>query len=170
MENIKLLFAVILFFYGCSLSNEISGQSNILPNQYTLLDSTKAEILVSQCSRYAPIIEGSWNPSEQQIKELENHIFKISELTADSCCIIGQKVNDVNKFYRQYVGVIVNGQKLIYINAFPNFEFDNLPKNYKKPDWRKEPYTVCDGGEYYWGVLYNPLTKEFRELAFNGVG
>ena len=158
---------LLLVVFG--LWRGISGQSNILPNQYAVLDSAQAYKLVKQCSRYAPKIEGSWNPSIQQIHELENHIQEISELKADSCCLIGFKVNDVNSFYRQYVGIIANGRKLIYINAFPKTEFDEWPSNIKKPNWKKEPYLVCDGGEYYWGVSYDPKRKEFFDLAFNGV-
>jgi hypothetical protein len=28
--------------------------------------------------------------------------------------------------------------------------------------------SICGGGEAFWGVLYDPATKTFRDLAFNG--
>jgi hypothetical protein len=28
---------------------------------------------------------------------------------------------------------------------------------------------ACDGGKGFWGILFNIETKEFSELAFNGV-
>jgi len=33
---------------------------------------------------------------------------------------------------------------------------------------RTEPVLVCDGGDAVWGALYDPATKIFRDLAFNG--
>ena len=168
MKYIKLIFIVSLLFGGCSLWKEISGQYKILPNQSVVLDSTLATDLVSQCSRYAPIIEGSWNPSPPQIQDLENKLYKISELTSEKCCLGGEKVDDINKFYRQYVGVIINGKKLIYINAFSKEDFE-FGKSKTEIDWRKESYIICDGGYYYWGAIYNPENKEFTDLAFNGV-
>ncbi len=57
-------------------------------------------------------------------------------------------------YFRQYLGVIVNGKRYIYIDASPS-----------KKD---EMMIVCDGGKDYWGVLYDPENKTFSELAFNG--
>ena len=49
-------------------------------------------------------------------------------------------------------------------------EFDDYPTELIIPDYQNKPYIVCDGGSSYWGVLYDPGTKKFLELAFNGVG
>jgi hypothetical protein len=32
-----------------------------------------------------------------------------------------------------------------------------------------KPFMVCDGGLSAWGALYDPETRRFSELAFNGV-
>jgi hypothetical protein len=28
---------------------------------------------------------------------------------------------------------------------------------------------ICDGGKSFWGVLYDPETRTFSQLAFNGM-
>jgi hypothetical protein len=51
---------------------------------------------------------------------------------------------------------------MIYINAFPLWR----PETFQP--WRTKPVLICDGGESVWGVLYDPVSKTFRDLAFNG--
>jgi hypothetical protein len=34
--------------------------------------------------------------------------------------------------------------------------------------WRTNPIDVCDGGESYFGVEFDPATKTFSHFAFNG--
>ena len=155
--------------FGCSSNNQMDSTLVIIPNQSALLDSTKAVELVSTCSRYSPQIEGSWNPSGKQIKKMESQLYKIGEIISDNCCFTGEQVGNVNYFYRQYVGVIIEDQKYIYINAFPSGEFENWPKEIEKPDWKVEPYGVCDGGPSFWGILYDPNSNKFSNLAFNGI-
>lgn len=164
MQYFKLLFLISIVLLGCSSSRNFQ----LSPNQSIILDSTKAYETVRQCSRYAPTIEGSWNPSAKQIKELESLLYKVYDLKAVECCLIGVEIIDLNEFYRQYAGIIVDGKKLIYVNAFSKHSFD-YSSRLEKFDWKKEPYVVCDGGEFYWGVCYDPITKEFIDLAFNGV-
>jgi hypothetical protein len=114
--------------------------------------------LVQQCSRDAPAIQGAWVPSEKDIKELEGNLHKLIAMEATGCCGRGKLENKPSEYYRQYVGIVVEGEKLIYINAVSN-------------GWRQSKYApqlVCDGGKSFWGALYDPKKKQFRSLAFNG--
>jgi hypothetical protein len=67
---------------------------------------------------------------------------------------------DPRQYYRQYVGVVVAGRKLIYVNGICE-----KPPSY----WRRALVDVCDGGACYWGVLYDPSTGEFSQFEMNGV-
>ena len=137
-----------------------------------LLDAAQAEGTVSQCSRDSPAIEGSWTPSAADVAHLEADLPAIEGQERQS---VGRpdprpmvRVGDVDLFYRQYVGVVVGGRRLIYVNSFPLSQFEHWPEGTPLPDWRHEPLLVCDGGEGFWGVLYDPEARTFSGLAFNG--
>lgn len=65
-------------------------------------------------------------------------------------------------YHRQYIGVVVNGEQLIYGNFYPNENF--FIKNSKS-----QAVVICDGGPAFWGILYSPKSGVFRELMRNGV-
>jgi hypothetical protein len=64
--------------------------------------------------------------------------------------------------------VIIKNKKYIYINAFPASEIEILKKQGQDPS--KAPMIVCDGGEGFWGVLFDIESKTFSNLSFNGYG
>jgi len=79
-------------------------------------------------------------------------------------------------YLRQYVGFTRQGRKLIYLNAFSARVVDVFCEEDVKPaqegdcrsHWRREAVGVCDGGDDFWGVEYDPESKTFSSLAFNG--
>lgn len=64
------------------------------------------------------------------------------------------------QYYRRYVGVVVAGRRLIYINGMCV-----KPPSY----WRRALVNVCDGGACFWGVFYDPSTGEFSQFEMNGM-
>ena len=79
----------------------------------------------------------------------------------------GKVVKDLDGYGFQYLGVTIKNKRYIYINAFYVVSKKDLKEEYK--NWKKEPIVVCDGGEGFWGVLFDIETLEFSELAFNGM-
>jgi hypothetical protein len=61
--------------------------------------------------------------------------------------------------------VVSRGRRLIYLNAFPAYE----PNPVFETDWRSTAFTVCDDGDGFWGVAFDPATHEFDYLGFNGI-
>jgi hypothetical protein len=128
----------------------------------TLLPASEAKNATNQCSRPSPDkFSGTWQPSEAEIKEMESRFSQIKKLRVKKCCIQGARVENPEEYYMQYIGIIVGGKKLIYINAFADSNPDEV--------WKENAVNICDGGTA-WGVLYNPKTKKFYELAINGIG
>ena len=80
---------------------------------------------------------------------MEAKLHKIHRLRANQCCILGERVGNVNDYDRLYLGIVVGGRRFVYINAGPP--------------------GICDGGSCCWGVLYDPATGRFFDLAFNGI-
>ena len=127
----------------------------------TLLPREQAATVVQQCSRAVPRISGTWQPTERQIHQLEEDFKTLEGHPAEACCSPGVRLENPLRSHRQYAGVIRDGRRLIYVNAFP----EPAP-----PNWRSSPVVVCDGGEGYWGALYDPVLRTFSQLAFNGTG
>jgi hypothetical protein len=90
---------------------------------------------------------------------MESRFPEIKNLRVEECCIRGVQIEEPEEFYMQYAGLIIKGEKLIYINAFSRSASFG---------WKDNAITVCDGGNA-WGVLYNTKTKKFYGLAINGV-
>ncbi|WP_412062893.1 hypothetical protein [Rubrivirga sp. IMCC45206] len=164
----RLLIAAILITVGTGCAS--TQPFTVVPDRSVLLNEEQAEAAVQQCSRAAPTIEGGWTPTPQDVAQLEADLEQVHRLESDECCFGGMEVDDVNAFFRQYVGVVSGGRPMIYVNAFPVTEFENWPSDLVAlPDWTAEPFIVCDGGSSYWGALYDPERRLFSMLAFNGV-
>ncbi|AZR22613.1 hypothetical protein [Xanthomonas vasicola] len=130
-------------------TNLKNGQSWIITRQGV------AEQVLQTCSRDSPAkhpgqISGYWAPSHQQVEQLEARQDALTPTIAQP-----------RAFDRQYVGVVIQGQQLIYINAF---KLPNTPE--VKP--ATEAIQVCDGGSMFWGALYDPQTGAFSQIAVNG--
>jgi hypothetical protein len=137
--------------------------------RYVVLDTSQASAMMQQCSRWTPDIQGNWIPSSSNIQSLEDTLGCVSRLVSKTCCYSGKSIERPKEFLRQYLGIIVNGKKLIYVNAFPLTEFEDYPPGVKPPDWHKVVISICDGGPDVWGVLYDPRDHTFSDLAINGV-
>jgi len=79
----------------------------------------------------------------------------------------GKRIEDPAAYYRQYLGIRVGGRNLIYVNAFDEFTAKQLQEYKAKIDWRETPIIGCDGGQSFWGVVYDPATGKFSDLEIN---
>jgi len=130
-------------------TTERSGQSWVVTRPII------AAQVLDTCSRPSPgreagRVSGYWAPSRQQVDQLE---AKLATLET--------QVPHVMDFDRQYVGIELDGKRVIYINAF------HLPEdNRLRP--AREAVRVCDGGAQFWGAVFDPASGTFNELQFNG--
>ncbi len=145
--------AILLFAWGARADLK----------QWTVLAPEYATAVTQQCSRNSPDdFEATWMPTEEDIAELEERLQTVETTQSTACCLPGRSVVGVENYYRQYIGIVVESRKLIYINAFR--------RGTETENWDSEPVVYCDGGDLFWGVFYDPETKEFFDLAFNGEG
>ncbi|HEX3808104.1 MAG TPA: hypothetical protein VHW02_00260 [Rhizomicrobium sp.] len=134
------------------------------PQNGTVLAPDHARDVLHQCSRgVPPNVQGVWTPSAQQIRELE---ARLPGALLQEMAKRGHPAPPGSpapfEFGRQYAGFVTGGRRIVYVNAFP-LEVMNQEK-----DWRTRPAVVCDGGEAFFGVEYDPATKTFANFAFNG--
>ena len=168
----------------CLLSCAYAGifRASLVPGGFTVLTGEEAVEVLNQCSHYAPQPQGLWQPSKAQIAELER---RLPAWLARQSRRPWHKV----RYFRQYVGVVHEGHRYIYLNAFPadsvrenvqlfaELKAKNHPALAGLPSylanenyWREHAIVVCDGGDVYWGVEYDPITQKFMNLSENGIG
>jgi len=151
MRSLVLPVFVAIVWVVAASAADVSDHVVILP-------PSEGPTMIKQCSRSGPAeVTGFWLPSLADVAASEKRLQK---LLRDS----GREI-DLGNSYRQYIGIVSGGKKLIYVNAFsgtilvhPGF----------RTSWKKEALVACDGGEIFWGVEFDPVTQSFAHLAFNG--
>jgi len=145
---------LVLFVAPVLFSND-KERSVILP------ESAASALLARTCSRPGPPkFEATWTPTSEDVQTMETQFARLESLAVKNKL---EQMRRPNNYYRQYVGIIAGGRKLIYINAFCNL--DKKPPAY----WRDKPVMNCDGG-CDWGVVYDTVSRSFADLQINGVG
>jgi hypothetical protein len=140
--------------------------------RFELLPVSALSATMKQCSRATPHATGAWMPSTAQLLELESQLPQLATLATQQG--ISPSIGDRTASFRQYLGVIVDGHRFIYVNAALSTEKPakaaHLASQGAGTPFRAEPkpIIVCDGGNYFWGVLYDPETKKFSQLETNG--
>lgn len=112
-----------------------------------------------QCSRSAPEAEtGLGLPSPAEIEALEAGLPKLFSARASAGLSVPP---GAVQYHRQYVAFTRGGTRLIYGNFFPSTLV-------RSPERRSLPVAVCDGGPSFWGIVFNPSTRNFEAPQFNG--
>lgn len=150
-----------------TLSTSAFTQNNYFkPSHSITLDKSTGERLLNQCSRWAPKNASDfWTPNEKDIQAIELKFKKILRLKTPN----RQTVSNLDKFAFQYLGLTIDGKRFIYVNAFciGNEADDSKFQMHEK--WRTDPIVMCDGGDCYWGVLFDLKKLKFKDLSINGV-
>jgi len=145
----RIFLALCIALFG-------SSGPAVAESNFFVLSPTNGAALLQQCSRSTPQdVDGFWKPSVAEISDMENRLVLFLKRTSPSILL--------SDFRRQYVGFSRAGKRYIY----GNFYRASLPLRLK--DETIEPVIVCDGGQSFWGVVFSIDTKEFQEMAFNGV-
>lgn len=154
MRNLSMITTTFLVILTL-LASGINGKS------FAVLPRSEAHRVSRLCSRYGvPKVDDGWEPAKADIEGLESRLSLISKLRTTGF-LEGVRIARPASYYRQYIGIVVAEHKMIYVNAFSG---DKPPS-----DWREKLADYCDGGPAFWGVLYDPITHEFSDLATNGI-
>lgn len=120
--------------------------------------------------------ESSWTPSAQDVELVETRLKEVLQdalqnpaklnkyaKTTASRKYLSQQITQIlshyGKYRRQYIGLIIDGNRHVYINSFRSDE---------GIDFTKQFIAVSDGGFWYWQILYSLDDSRFHQLAING--
>jgi hypothetical protein len=109
---------------------------------------------VKACRSTPKGITAVWEPTEDDIDMLEAHL---------SAFLSRQLMMPRRSYGRQYIGIVISGKRLIYGNFYPPSS-DPRAKEIEST----RPVVSCDGGSQFWGIVFDPRSKTFSDLQFNG--
>jgi hypothetical protein len=106
-----------------------------------------------------------WTPTFSDVQTIEaqlSRFLKAEEIrNSEFRAQIAEIQQGLRQSRRQYVGLVIHGEKQILMNAFPKDR--TLP-------WKRQFIEVSDGGARYWSVRYDLKRRTFQNLLFNGPG
>jgi hypothetical protein len=116
---------------------------------------------MKQCSRDTPQnVSEFWEPSVEQVDALERHIddFFSSWHPPERRGVPSERLQD---YHRQYLGIVVDGKRLIYGNFYDPDGYESGTETQKAEVW-------CDGGPNLFGLEYDPLEHKIINAQVNG--
>jgi len=102
----------------------------------------------------------SWEPTVGDIDDLNSNLLQISDLSSKEPDA-NRHIDAPDQYYRQYLAVVVNGKKTIFVNAMCSVDSGQY--------WRKHLMFANGGGKCHWHASYDPASQSFSELMINGV-
>lgn len=162
----KRLIALILLALICT---GISCAKPLVPRDRTaIFPAAKAPGLIRAVCYHPPEASGYWTPSESDLEGVED------TLVAYLHSAKAGEGKDWSTFRRQVAGVKRGDDALIFIYYFhfnPGIEEQmkaRKEQGYDPDFWKKAPYSVFDGGSWFFRVLYDVKTKRFIWYECNG--
>jgi hypothetical protein len=103
-------------------------------------------------------IDGYWTPSRDDVLAFEERLGPYLQGAAPPQTD-PSPLSDLDKYRRQYIGILVDGQRVIFANFFCD-GYDT--------DWQHKIVYPIDGGSCYFDVKYDVQAGEFYDLSIHG--
>lgn len=126
-----------------------------------------------QCSRNRPEPGDTfWLPTAAQIRDAEAALPGMLAARRKAGLRMPQKADGgvPFRFHHQYIGFMMKGERVIYLNAYPRYYEDRLNNYGATFSLLERPEITCDGGRFFWGAVYRPNAKTFEQFEANGGG
>jgi hypothetical protein len=100
-----------------------------------------------------------WTPSESDIVEAESELVAFLQQVQLRSFEKNRILKDLKSYKRQYVGILIKGEKEIFINFLCAVD---------DPGWTTHEVLVFDGGACFFKVTFSVKAKTFHGLEVNG--
>ena len=177
-----------------SLPPGVTTDVTLARNGVFIVPPAHAASVLQQCSRPVPALPDSfWMPTPADVAAVERRL--LAEIRPAFWARWRENYRSVAppelrppRYVRQYVGLAYGGRRVLYVNGFmPHMaisadsaerawygeEADGGAQSARaalRDRLGRAGYVVCDGGEWYFGIEYEPASGGFRNLEFNGRG
>jgi hypothetical protein len=102
-----------------------------------------------------------WSPTKADIRAIESGLPAYLQENKSAFymteTLVWEKLDEYN---RQYVGIVLEGRKIIYASYLCRIGEDT--------NWKEQFIFVADGGACYFQFKFNTSTGEFFDLLVNG--
>ena len=151
--SIKTIFTLIFLFIKLQV---FSQDASTIPDTSILLDIKKGKALLEDCSGsfYRNQVDSFWTPNKEKYRNIFLHFNKSNAGTMS-----------LNNYVIQYIGIVINSKRYIYLNAFHKSELENAIS--VNEDLELKPVVVCGGGNYFWRGLFDISKNEFTHININ---
>ncbi|MBW2278614.1 MAG: hypothetical protein JRF63_14070, partial [Deltaproteobacteria bacterium] len=143
------LFAVLL--------TTCRGPAPLSPDKPSLLvvDIEQAPRILDQCARNTPAGDKHFEPDQVDVDAADAALAKFYEGIEDK--VSAYFYEPFETFFRQYVGLEVEGRDQIYVSGF----------HQSATDEPAEPFDSCDEGKLFFGAQYDVEAGEIVDFEFN---
>ena len=138
------------------------------PQWGTVLPDDQARVFATArlCNRPgAGAAEATWTPNADIIRRLESVLAAELQPAIDLQSDPARRLLAAD-FYRQYAGLVIGGQRIVYINGLHSRTVQRDPKQ----SWKTMASRACDGGLLFFGAQYDVATGTISKILFNGGG
>ena len=110
------------------------------------------------CSRKGPQnVTAYWELDPVEVARIDRALMKHIARSG----LKGRLSLAADGYVRQFLGLVRDGRRIVYINAFGARGGEDEAKA------RSEFAVWCDGGSLFWGIEYDAQTKSFLNFAAN---
>lgn len=160
-SRFALVGAFLLLVAGCEPPRAPVQGPPLDPSRGVVLPESLAIALLQQCSRPTPVAtDTAAAPTAAEVAEIERLLPRAIRLAHPA---VPDSVS-VDVFYRQYVAIQVDGRRVVYVNGF----YEGVVRDPATHSWRTRPMIACDGGESFFGTIFDPEYGSLEPLTFNG--
>jgi len=115
------------------------------------------------CSRRAPErITDVWRPDSALIARFERELAPLLQGALERGPFSRPPAWSSGNYYRQHVGIVVEGRKIVYANGFVPSGQGGVSGS-----WQTQLVDACDGGARYFGAEFDVESGRVVSLAFN---
>ena len=162
----KRILGFVLVLTGGTLACRQDPRPIAEPPQTVVLDSAALSDVLHPCSRQAPTnVTGVWSPSLAEVRRADSLVTAELALRLGEIPRLAPWHPSTSDYYRQYVGLLIGGHKVVYVNGFLRATVHDYQDSLA---WRHSYVVVCDGGEGYFGAEVWLPENAVRAFAFNG--
>lgn len=160
----RLFYFSVLSFANCfiacahenSMANHELGARGLDPRTGVILNEKEAPRVLEQCSRSTPKAERFWKPTEEEVNKFDQKIIMYLQQSH-----VRKPTQSLEDYNRQYIGIWTLDKKYIYVNFYYRPVAEELGMPIIKA------VSICAGGDYFFGMVYNVAENTIQELRYN---
>lgn len=105
-------------------------------------------------------VDDVWTPSEAEVAQLKGELYEAFDAQKPTASVLSGR-----DYSFQFFGVVVEGRRLIYVNAVHAALLERMTRN-SETEWFDRPIVICDAGLGGFQAEYDVSTAELGAIRF----